>query len=491
MKKLILFLTSLFAIHSTLHAQCPSAQFSALGTVCAGVPISISNTSTGAVDYFWDFCAGDFDSLVTDTNDASGFLNTPSGITPVVDASGRYVFVCSRGDDKIVRYDYGNGWDSPPTLVTDLGNILGQIASPNGIAFYRESSVWYALVLSVFNNTMTKLDFGNGLDAMPTAAAVIVNSNLNFPRGIDIGVDGSGNIIAVISNFIGSSLTSVNFGNSINNVPTVGTPFALAGAGAIDVAVVKECGNWYALASCYSSNEIYLVDFGNSLANTPVNSQSLFTGLANPSGVSVARDNDNWYVLASNSTNGKVVVQNIGNSFSTPTPVLSGEVELGGGNPAGINLMREASDWYAFVSMEATNAYKKINFRNVCAVNTITLTDPTPANIIFSSGGTYHVSLEATDASGNTDYFSQAVPVFIAPVTNFAVTGNCIGDQSIFIDSTFLSAGSIISWHWDFGNSDTSNIPNPIYTYPDTGQYLITLTTVANNGCSDAISIPF
>ncbi len=491
MKKLFLFLLafSLFSVFS--HAQCPNTQFTASGPVCAGYPTNFSNSTTGALNYSWDFCAGDFDSLITDTNEVSGFLNTPSGVTPISDSTGNYVFACSRGDDKIIRYDYGNGYANAPTLVTDLGNILGQIASPNGIAFYKENSVWYALVLSVFNNTITKLDFTNGLNAVPTAAAVIVSSNLNFPRGVDIAVDNSGNVMALVSNFIGSSLTLINFGASINNVPVVAAPYALSGGGAIDVTIVKECGNWYALASCYSSSDIYLVSYGNSLLNAPSSNQILFAGLANPSGVSVARDNDTWYVLASNSTNGKVTVEKIGNSFSAPSPSLAGEIPLGGGNPAGINLIKESSNWYGFVTMEATNLIKKINFRNPCDVNTSTSTDMNPLNIVYSSGGNYHVSLEASDNSGNTDGYSLLVSVFISPETNFSVIGNCLGDQSVFTDSTYLPSGTISSWHWDFGNGDTSNIADPIYTYSSAGNYTVTLTTTANNGCSDAITIPF
>jgi len=491
MKNLILILSFIVACHFNQYAQCPNAQFTASGPVCAGSTTVFNNTSTGAISYSWDFCAGDFDSLITDTNDVTGFLNTPSGITPVTDTSGNYVFACSRGDDKIIRYDYGNGYASAPTQITDLGNMLGLVGSPNGIAFYQEGGIWYALVLSVFNNTATKFDFTNGLNAPPTAGAVVVSSSLNFPRGLELQSDASGNVIAVIANFIGSSLTIVDFGNSINNVPVVSAPYALSGGGAIDVAVVKDCGNWYAFASCYSSNDVYIVDFGNSLLNAPVSNTQLFAGLANPAGVSVVRDNDNWFVLAANSTNGKVNVQNLGSSLSAATPTLIGNVELGGGGPAGINLVKDQSDWFAFVTMESSNLFKKINYRNPCNVNILTSTDTSPSNIVFNTGGNYKVCLEATDASGNIDQFSQVVPVFIAPVSDFSVTGNCLGDLTVFTDSTQLSSGTIVSWLWEYGNGDTSDVQNPTYNYASTGMYTLTLTTEASNGCTNSINKPF
>ena len=164
----------------------------------------------------------------------------------------------------------------------------------------------------------------------------------------------------------------------------------------------------------------------------------LFAGLANPAGVSVVRDNDNWFVLAANSTNGKVNVQNLGSSLSAATPTLIGNVELGGGGPAGINLVKDQSDWFAFVTMESSNLFKKINYRNPCNVNILTSTDTSPSNIVFNTGGNYKVCLEATDASGNIDQFSQVVPVFIAPVSDFSVTGNCLGDLTVFTDLSLI-----------------------------------------------------
>jgi gliding motility-associated-like protein len=61
----------------------------------------------------------------------------------------------------------------------------------------------------------------------------------------------------------------------------------------------------------------------------------------------------------------------------------------------------------------------------------------------------------------------------------------CTGTTIIF--SNFSQGGS--SYHWDFGVngilSDTSNLANPTYTYPDTGRYVITLIVNPGNQCSD------
>lgn len=47
-----------------------------------------------------------------------------------------------------------------------------------------------------------------------------------------------------------------------------------------------------------------------------------------------------------------------------------------------------------------------------------------------------------------------------------------------------LSGGSPVSWHWDFGNGDTSAVQNPTQTYASGGNYIICLTVHDQNNCS-------
>lgn len=55
-----------------------------------------------------------------------------------------------------------------------------------------------------------------------------------------------------------------------------------------------------------------------------------------------------------------------------------------------------------------------------------------------------------------------------------------------FID---LSYSNIAQWDWDFGTgSGTSELQNPVYTFPDTGQYTITLIVSDQDRCTDTIS---
>lgn len=45
-----------------------------------------------------------------------------------------------------------------------------------------------------------------------------------------------------------------------------------------------------------------------------------------------------------------------------------------------------------------------------------------------------------------------------------------------FMDQSIAGYGSVISWHWDFGNGDSSNEQHPLYIYQDPGLYSVSLT---------------
>ena len=51
------------------------------------------------------------------------------------------------------------------------------------------------------------------------------------------------------------------------------------------------------------------------------------------------------------------------------------------------------------------------------------------------------------------------------------------------VQFTNTSSGNIVSYHWNFGNGDTSNLRNPSVTYANIGSYTVLLTVTGSNGC--------
>lgn len=80
------------------------------------------------------------------------------------------------------------------------------------------------------------------------------------------------------------------------------------------------------------------------------------------------------------------------------------------------------------------------------------------------------------------DWTAVAIP----PTTNFTAnpTNTCSGFISFF-DS---SSGFPTSWNWDFGDSGTSTVQNPTYTYTSSGTYTVTLITCNAYGCDTLVN---
>lgn len=68
-------------------------------------------------------------------------------------------------------------------------------------------------------------------------------------------------------------------------------------------------------------------------------------------------------------------------------------------------------------------------------------------------------------------------------VKGFTFENACVGNSVDFKDETNTLGKTIVSYHWDFGNGDTSNSQNPSYTYGAYGKYTVTQIIKSNDGC--------
>lgn len=107
---------------------------------------------------------------------------------------------------------------------------------------------------------------------------------------------------------------------------------------------------------------------------------------------------------------------------------------------------------------------------------------------VYTQPGTYILSQFADDGC-SYDTTSVTIVVSPTPQASFSVpTPICVGNP---IQFTLNTPGvNIVSY--DFGVpvivSDTSNQPNPVYTYPQAGTYAVSLTTYSTaNGCPSTI----
>ncbi len=109
----------------------------------------------------------------------------------------------------------------------------------------------------------------------------------------------------------------------------------------------------------------------------------------------------------------------------------------------------------------------------------------------FAQYGLQTVDLEVIDGRGCRNVVSKFVRVWSTPMANFYYDTACIGNPTIFYDSSYnVNYSNIIAWDWDFGDfstlADTSDISTPQYTYPAFGFYDASLSVKDINGCVDS-----
>jgi PKD repeat protein len=117
-----------------------------------------------------------------------------------------------------------------------------------------------------------------------------------------------------------------------------------------------------------------------------------------------------------------------------------------------------------------------------------TSVDPDPYHI-YTTHGTYNVSLTITTENGCTNVKTRQVQVTTAPIAMF--TSNllsCSGTAVLFTDLSSTPNGIINSWNWNFDDGDEVAIHGPsngnaTHTYSVAGIYHVTLTVHTTTGC--------
>ncbi|MBK7214008.1 MAG: PKD domain-containing protein [Bacteroidales bacterium] len=126
------------------------------------------------------------------------------------------------------------------------------------------------------------------------------------------------------------------------------------------------------------------------------------------------------------------------------------------------------------------------DFGTTSANDTSNLQNPT---WIYTSAGSYNVSLVVSTQGGCKDTIVSIVQVFGIPTAAFLYTAApCNNGTVYFQDSSYSQQGTIISWYWVFEPGQYSTLQDPIYHFnsPDTC-HIVTLVVTDMRGCIDTL----
>ncbi|HRS58448.1 MAG TPA: PKD domain-containing protein, partial [Bacteroidia bacterium] len=106
---------------------------------------------------------------------------------------------------------------------------------------------------------------------------------------------------------------------------------------------------------------------------------------------------------------------------------------------------------------------------------------------LYNSAGNYTVQLIVTSNYSCRDTAVSVVKVTPLPVASFTVNNNCFGDSTVFTNTSTLSSGTM-SYIWSFGDGDSSTVQHPKHLYQSSGTYVVTLTVITDNNCTDVFT---
>lgn len=113
----------------------------------------------------------------------------------------------------------------------------------------------------------------------------------------------------------------------------------------------------------------------------------------------------------------------------------------------------------------------------------------------YVNPGNFNTSLQITTATGCTSSFNYQLSIYSGSAAcnaSFSYNHDSLSGNPLkyhFHDNSYSNA-SIISWKWDFGDGDSSNLQDPDHVFPFQGFYYIKLKITNVNGCTDSMFYP-
>jgi gliding motility-associated-like protein len=466
---------------SIIVSACTTAQFTTPDTVCVNTPVTITNTSTNASSYYWNFCVADITQPPVAVNIGNpGNLSSPVFLDYVYVNNNYYAFVTNYNSGNLVRLDFGNSLLNNPTSVNlgNYGGILQSGSAIEGVQVVQNEGKWYAIIVGGNSNAGTqprivKIDFGANITSAGTATNWGNLGNMQQPVDLHVFKEGN-NWYGLTINAENNTIVRFNFTNSFNNTPTA---VNLGNIGGLlyptGIYAINDNGFWRVFITNAGDNQrdgtyssITRLDFGTSLLNTPTG-----VNLGNPGGVlHHPRDLTIMkfcgqiigFAVNGNPNYNDLLRLNFNNDLTT-APTITSLGNTGNYNfPHSISrLFRVNDDVYAFITNVANNTITRLRFQGCTNASVSSSTLQNPAPVTYSTPGTYNINLTVDDGLPTQSSYCKQVVVLPAPLhTPTQAINLCIG-SNIKIGTGVKNA----QYTWNTGEKTDSIIVNNVGTW--------------------------
>jgi gliding motility-associated-like protein len=465
-----------------------TASFTAPDTVCVNTPVTITNTSTNATTYNWNFCIPDPAAQASAVSFGNvGNKMELSVYMDYVQVNGNYYgFVVNNTPGGLVRLDFGNSLMNTPTAMA-LGDFGGKLTkSALGIQIVQNSGRWYAFIMCGDDNVAIKttpsilmVDFGASITNTSPAATNWgnVGGGLKYAHELFMFQEPDGNWYGITISYWNSTLTRFSFGKDFNIAPTA-VNFTKANLGVLNGPTglwpVKWNGNWHLFVTNFDNNSLARIDFGNSLLNNPTSATSV--NLGNP-GNKLFKTRDiilfptcdeiAGYIA---NDDGNVIRLSFKNITDVPTAYNAGKVA---DNIVSFSkTFRQDGEVYSFIPSYIPVGLNRLKFPSCGSSSIAGSTQATLPAISYPATGTYNINLRVDKDLPTESVFCKRI-VVVAP-QNTVATGTatiCPGD-SVRLTATH---GTTYQWLPNIGLSHP-NAASTMASPPVTTSYTVHAT---------------
>jgi gliding motility-associated-like protein len=381
------------------------SSFTSPDTVCVNAPVTVTNTSTGGSSFYWSFCGNNLLATPQATNigNPGNKLDIPVFSETIKEGNNYFTFIVNNngGNRGLVRLAYGNSLLNNP-VITDFGNLGGAMkGTAEGLQIVKDANGWH--IITIGGNTpasifMVKISFGSSLgNANPQAVDWGNIGNLSYATDLYIFKENNA-WYGFTTNASSNTITRFSFGASFTNPPTATN---LGNLGNLSwptgVFAIKVNNNWYVFVCNADASTITRLNFGTSLLNVPT-----AVNLGNASGrlnhcrdLTIVNDCDHLSGLVANGDGNDILkIEFAGNSITGAINATSY------GNIGNLNyphslspLIREGDKLYTFVTNAFNNTITRVMFPGCANSSVPSSSQVNPASFSYAQPGNYSIKL--------------------------------------------------------------------------------------------------
>lgn len=242
---------------------------------------------------------------------------------------------------------------------------------PIGISFVRVQGNWYGFLASRGNSKIFRLNFGNSLENTPTVVDLGI-AGISGPENIKL-VEEGGVVYGIVVDFLANKIIRLNFTSGIEATPTVQNLGTLGIGQARSLHVVKEGANYVVAVSDFSNGGISLINFGSSITNNPTVgdvTHVLAGSIPGALGLRLLQVGSTWYGFVASYSSNSIKRINFGSALSASASI--DQSYTFNSNPTELSVQVEGSNYYLFCASYGGSGVRRLNLGSDLSGTTFT-----------------------------------------------------------------------------------------------------------------------